>query len=48
MHQKATNGKQKCSYLATKAMKAGDGELDRDKNGIPCEKLCGKNGENMP
>ena len=33
---------------AVKAMKAGDGKLDRDKDGIPCEKLCGKNGENMP
>ena len=43
----------KCTDYATcadavKAMKAGDGKLDRDKDGIPCEKLCGKNGENMP
>ena len=43
----------RCSDYATcadavKAMKAGDGKLDRDKDGIPCEKLCGKNGENMP
>ena len=43
----------KCADYATcaeavKAMKAGDWKLDRDKDGIPCEKLCGKNGENMP
>jgi len=34
-------------YMFVK-QKAGDGKLDRDKDGIPCEKLCGKNGENMP
>ena len=43
----------RCSDYATcaeavKAWKAGDGKLDRDNDGIPCEKLCGKNGENMP
>jgi len=43
----------KCADYATcaeavKAWKAGDGKLDRDNDGIPCEKLCGKNGENMP
>jgi uncharacterized protein (DUF2141 family) len=48
-----SNALAKCSDYATcaeavKAWKAGDGKLDRDKDGIPCEKLCGKNGENMP
>ena len=33
---------------AVKSYKAGNSKLDRDKDGIPCEKLCGKNGENMP
>ena len=48
-----TNELEQCADYATcaeavKAMKAGDGKLDRDNDGIPCEKLCGKNGENMP
>ena len=43
----------KCADYATcadavKAMKAGDGKLDRDKDGIPCESICGSNGEYMP
>ena len=43
----------KCADYATcadavRAMKAGNSKLDPDKDGIPCEKLCGKNGENMP
>ena len=29
-------------------MKAGNTKLDRDKDGIPCESLCGSNGETMP
>ena len=29
-------------------MKAGNTKLDRDKDGIPCESLCGSNGANMP
>lgn len=33
---------------AVASYKAGNSKLDRDKDGIPCEKLCGKNGENMP
>ena len=33
---------------AVKSYNAGNGKLDRDKDGIPCEKICGKNGENMP
>ena len=42
----------KCADYATcaeavKAMKAGDSKLDPDKDGIPCEKLCGKKGEHM-
>jgi len=44
---------QNCSSFANCAQavasyKAGNTKLDRDKDGIPCEKLCGKNGENMP
>ena len=33
---------------AVAAYKAGNTKLDRDKDGIPCEKLCGRNGQNMP
>jgi hypothetical protein len=33
---------------AVKSYKAGNGKLDRDKDGIPCESICGSNGENMP
>jgi hypothetical protein len=33
---------------AVKSFKAGNTKLDRDKDGIPCEKICGSNGENMP
>jgi hypothetical protein len=32
---------------AVASYKAGNSKLDRDKDGIPCEKLCGKKGENM-
>ncbi len=44
---------QSCSSFQTCAqavasMKAGNSKLDRDKDGIPCESLCGSNGENMP
>jgi hypothetical protein len=43
---------QNCSSFQTCAqavasMKAGNTKLDRDKDGIPCESLCGSNGENM-
>jgi hypothetical protein len=33
---------------AVKSYNSGNSKLDRDKDGIPCEKLCGKNGEYMP
>ena len=33
---------------AVKSFQSGNSKLDRDGDGIPCEKLCGKNGENMP
>jgi hypothetical protein len=33
---------------AVASYKAGNSKLDRDKDGIPCEKLCGSNGQNMP
>jgi hypothetical protein len=44
---------QSCSSFSTcaeavKSLKSGNTKLDRDKDGIPCEKLCGKNGEYMP
>jgi hypothetical protein len=44
---------QSCSAFQTCAqavasLKAGNTKLDRDKDGIPCESLCGSNGENMP
>ena len=44
---------QNCSSFQTCAqavasMKAGNTKLDRDKDGIPCESLCGSNGETMP
>ena len=44
---------QKCSSFPTcaeavKSYQSGNGKLDGDKDGIPCEKLCGKNGQNMP
>ena len=44
---------QSCSSFQTCARavasyKAGNTKLDRDKDGIPCESLCGSNGENMP
>jgi uncharacterized protein (DUF2141 family) len=38
---------QNCAQ-AVASMKAGNTKLDRDKDGIPCESLCGSNGENMP
>jgi hypothetical protein len=33
---------------AVASMKAGNSKLDKDKDGIPCESLCGSNGEYMP
>jgi hypothetical protein len=36
-----------CSQ-AVASWKNGNSKLDRDGDDIPCEKLCGKNGENMP
>ena len=44
---------QNCSSFQTCAeavasYKAGNSKLDRDKDGIPCESICGRNGENMP
>ena len=33
---------------AVASYKAGNTKLDRDKDGIPCESICGRNGENMP
>jgi hypothetical protein len=33
---------------AVASYRAGNSKLDRDKDGIPCEKLCGNNGQNMP
>ena len=32
---------------ATASYKSGNNKLDRDKDGIPCEKICGSNGEYM-
>jgi len=44
---------QNCSSFQTCAQavasyKSGNTKLDRDKDGIPCESICGSNGENMP
>ncbi len=44
---------QNCSWFqdcaqAVASMKGGNSKLDRDKDGIPCESICGSNGENMP
>lgn len=44
---------QTCKSFATcadavKSLQSGNTQLDRDGDGIPCEKLCGKDGENMP
>ena len=33
---------------AVRSYKEGNTKLDRDKDGIPCESICGSNGENMP
>ena len=33
---------------AVKSLQSGNTKIDGDGDGIPCEKLCGKNGENMP
>ena len=33
---------------AVASYESGNRKLDRDKDGIPCEKLCGSNGQNMP
>ena len=38
---------QSCAQ-AVASYRSGNTKLDRDKDGIPCEKLCGSNGENMP
>jgi uncharacterized protein (DUF2141 family) len=43
---------QSCSSFKTckeavASFKDGNSKLDRDKDGIPCEKLCGSNGEYM-
>lgn len=43
---------QTCSSFQTCAeavasYKSGNTKLDRDKDGIPCESLCGSNGEKM-
>jgi len=38
---------QNCAQ-AVASYKAGNTKLDRDKDGIPCESICGSNGENMP
>ncbi|QNJ32760.1 excalibur calcium-binding domain protein [Synechococcus sp. PROS-9-1] len=32
---------------AVRSYKSGNSRLDRDKDGVPCESLCGKNGERM-
>ena len=32
---------------AMASYKSGNNKLDRDKDGIPCEKICGSNGEYM-
>ncbi|MCP9796199.1 excalibur calcium-binding domain-containing protein [Cyanobium sp. Lug-B] len=33
---------------AVRSYNEGNTKLDRDKDGIPCESICGSNGENMP
>ncbi|WP_416223849.1 excalibur calcium-binding domain-containing protein [Synechococcus sp. CBW1107] len=33
---------------AVASLRAGNSKLDRDKDGIPCESICGSNGEYMP
>ena len=32
---------------AVRSYRSGNSKLDRDKDGVPCESLCGKNGERM-
>jgi hypothetical protein len=32
---------------AVRSYQSGNSKLDRDKDGVPCESLCGKNGEMM-
>ena len=44
---------QSCSSFQTCAqavasLKAGNTKLDKDQDGIPCESLCGSNGEYLP
>ena len=44
---------QNCSSFAScseavESYDSGNRKLDRDKDGVPCEKPCGKYGENMP
>jgi len=44
---------QSCSSFQTCAqavasLNAGNTKLDKDQDGIPCESLCGSNGEYMP
>jgi len=38
---------QSCAQ-AVASLKAGNTKLDGDQDGIPCEPLCGSNGESMP
>jgi len=33
---------------AVASLKAGNTKLDKDQDGIPCEPLCGSNGESLP
>ena len=32
---------------AVRSYRSGNSKLDRDKDGVPCESLCGKSGERM-
>ena len=32
---------------SVESLRSGNARLDRDKDGVPCESLFGKNGENM-
>ena len=32
---------------AVRSYRSGNSKLDRDMDGVPCESLCGKNGERM-
>ncbi|MDG6881067.1 Excalibur calcium-binding domain [Phocoenobacter uteri] len=37
-----------CAEAVYQLKQCGKKRLDRDHDGIPCESLCGSNGENMP